>query len=59
MKTLFHETSQIIRFNFKNLLLFHMGYRLTAALVYLELLNAGMSFALKKAGYSYLTLENA
>lgn len=59
MKMLFHETSQMIRFNLKNLLLFHMGYRLIAALIYLRLLNAGVGFALKKAGLSYLTLENA
>ena len=35
-----------------------MGYRLTAASVYVQLLNAGMRFSLKQAGYSYLTLEN-
>lgn len=59
MKMLFHETSQMIRFNLKNLLLFHMGYRLIGTLAYVRLLNAGMGFALKKAGLSYLTLENA
>lgn len=58
MRLLLHDTGQIIRFNRKNLLLFHMGYRLTAAAVYLQLLNAGMRFSLGMAGYRYLTLEN-
>ena len=59
MKTLLKETGQIIRFNLKNLLLFLIGYRLTAAAVYLRLLDAGMRFSLRQAGYGYLTLENA
>ena len=59
MKALLIETGQIIWFNIKNLLLFLIGYRLTAAAVYLQLLNAGIRFSLGRAGYSYLTLENA
>ena len=59
MRLLLHETSEIIRFNSRNLLLFHIGYRLTAACIYLQLLNAGIKFSLGRAGYSYLTLENA
>lgn len=59
MRTLLRETGQIIRFNLKNLLLFLIGYRLTAAAVYLRLLSAGMRFSLDRAGYGYLTLENA
>ncbi len=59
MRALLRETGQIIWFNMKNLLLFLLGYRLTAAAVYLQLLNAGIRFSLGKAGYSYLTLENA
>lgn len=59
MKTLLKDTGQIIRFNLKNLLLFLIGYRLTAAAVYLRLLDAGMRFSLDRAGCSYLTLENA
>lgn len=59
MRLLLHDTGEIIRFNSKNLLLFHIGYRLTAASAYVQLLNTGMRFSLKRAGYSYLTLENA
>lgn len=59
MRLLLHDTSEIIRFNSKNLLTFHMGYRLAASCIYLQLLNAGIRFSLGRAGYSYLTLENA
>ncbi len=58
MRRSLHDTGELIRFNGRNLLLFQMGYRLTAASAYVQLLNAGMRFSLKQAGYSYLTLEN-
>lgn len=58
MRLLLHETKEIIRFNGRNLLLFHMVYRLAAAGAYVQLLNIGTRFALARAGYSYLTLEN-
>lgn len=45
MKALLIETGQIIWFNIKNLLLFLIGYRLTAAAVYLVPLNAGIRFS--------------
>lgn len=59
MRLLLHETREIIQFNGRNLLLFHIAYRLTAASAYVQLLEAGMRFSLGRAGYSYLTLENA
>lgn len=59
MRLLLHETREIIRFNGRNLLLFSIAYRLTAASAYVQLLGAGMRFSLGMAGYSYLTLENA
>lgn len=59
MRALLKETGQIIWFNIKNLLIFLTGYRLAAAAVYLQLLNAGIRFSLGRAGYAYLTLENA
>lgn len=59
MNMLLRETGQMIRFNYKNLLLFVTGYRMVTAAVYFQLLNVSVRFALRQAGYSYLTLENA
>ncbi len=59
MRRSLHDTGELIRFNGRNLLLFLAGYRLTAASAYVQLLGAGMRFSLGRAGYSYLTVENA
>ncbi len=59
MRRILGDTGQMLRFNWKNLMLFHVGYRLAAAAVYVQLLGFSMEFSLRRAGYSYLTLENA
>ena len=41
MNMLLRETGQMIRFNYKNLLLFVTGYRMVTAAVYFQLLKAG------------------
>lgn len=58
IKTLTKETYQIIKLNFKNLLIFEIIYRLVTGPVYLQIMNYGLRFALRMAGYSYLTMGN-
>lgn len=59
MRRILSDTGQMLRFNWKNLMVFHVGYRLAAAAVYVQLLGFFMEFSMRRAGYSYLTLENA
>lgn len=58
MRTLTRETCQILKFNQKNALLFEVLYRLLTGPLYLYLINAGLKWSLKMAGYSYLTAGN-
>lgn len=58
MKKLTRETWQVIRYNFKNILLMELVYRLITGPIYLQLVSQGMRFALRMAGYSYLTAGN-
>ncbi len=58
MKTLTKETYQMIKLNLKNLLIFEVVYRLIVGSVFLQAVNYGLRFALRMAGYSYLTLGN-
>lgn len=58
MRTLTKETCQILKFNQKNALLFEVLYRLLTGPFYLFLLNRGLKWSLKMAGYSYLTAAN-
>lgn len=58
MRTLTKETCQILKFNQKNALLFEVLYRLLTGPLYLFLLNKGLKWSLKMAGYSYLTAGN-
>lgn len=58
MKTLAKETWQIIKLNWKNVLLFELLYRVITLPLYLQLVNRGFKFALRMAGYSYLTAGN-
>lgn len=59
MKTLVRETYQIMRLNFKNLILFELVYRAVTGTIFYQLVNMGLKFSLKMSGYSYLTLGNA
>lgn len=58
MKILAKETWQIVRLNLKNVLLFEFLYRAITLPVFLRFANRGLRFALKMAGYSYLTAGN-
>lgn len=58
MRQLAKETFQLIKINLKNLLLFEMVYRLITGPIFLQLMNYGLRFSLRMAGYSYLTLGN-
>lgn len=58
MRQLFRETVQIIKTNAKNLLIFEVVYRLITAPIFFQLVNNALRFALKQAGYSYLTMGN-
>lgn len=58
MKPLVKKTIQLFKFNQKYALLFEVIYRLATGPLYLLLLNKGVQFSLKMAGYSYLTAGN-
>ncbi|MEG0368520.1 MAG: glycerophosphoryl diester phosphodiesterase membrane domain-containing protein, partial [Hungatella sp.] len=58
MRTMVKETYQMLKLNLKNVLIFELFYRLITGSIYLQLLNYGIRFSLKMAGYSYLTLGN-
>ena len=58
MKILTKDTWQIIRQNWKNILLFELLYRGITTPVYMRLVSRGIRLALQAAGYSYLTPAN-
>ena len=58
MKILTKDTWQIIRQNWKNILLFVLLYRGITTPVYMRLVSRGIRLALRAAGYSYLTPAN-
>lgn len=58
MSTLLKETRKIIKINQKNALVFEVVFRLVSTSLYLIILNKGLLFALRMAGYSYLTSAN-
>ncbi len=58
MKKLAKETWQVLRFNGVYILLFELFYRMVTLPIYLQLLSRGVRFALRMAGYSYLTAAN-
>ena len=58
MKILTKDTWQIIRQNWKNILLFELLYRGITTPVYMRLVSRGIRLALRAAGYSYLTPAN-
>ena len=58
MKILTKDTWQIIRQNWKNILLFELLYRGITTPVYMRLVSRGIRLALRAAGYSYLTPVN-
>ena len=58
MKILTKDTWQIIRQNWKNILLFELLYRGITTPVYMRLVSRGIRLALRTAGYSYLTPAN-
>lgn len=58
MSTLTKETWKIFKFNQKNAFVFELLFRLATTILYLLILNKGLLFALRMAGYSYLTASN-
>lgn len=58
MKTLAKETLQIVKLNWKNVLLFELLYRIITFPFFVRLISRGLTLALKLAGYSYLTAGN-
>ena len=58
MSTLTKDTWKIIKFNQKNAFVFELLFRLVTTTLYLLLLNKGLLFTLRMAGYSYLTVSN-
>lgn len=58
MKTLAKETWQIVKLNWKNVLLFELLYRAVTMPVYLRFVGWLLRAALKAAGYSFLTSGN-
>ena len=58
MSTLTKDTWKLIKFNQKNAFVFELLFRLVTTTLYLLLLNKGLLFALRMAGYSYLTAAN-
>ena len=58
MKILTKDTWQIIRQNWKNILLFELLYRGITTPGYMRLVSRGIRLALQAAGYSYLTPAN-
>lgn len=59
MKQLGKEVYQLIKINLKNLLIFVIVYRLITGPLFFQIVNYGLRFSLKMAGYSYLTMGNA
>lgn len=58
MSTLTKETWKIFKFNQKNAFVFAFLFRLVTTIFYLLVLNKSLLFALRMAGYSYLTVSN-
>ncbi len=58
MKILTKDTWQIVRQNWKNILLFELLYRGITMSVYMRLVSRALRLALRAAGYSYLTPAN-
>lgn len=58
MSTLTKETWKIFKFNQKNAFVFELLFRLVTTILYLLVLNKSLLFALRMAGYSYLTASN-
>lgn len=59
MRRLLHDMRTMLRTNRGSILIFEIIYRLCAAFILTEVSGRGISFALKKAGFSYLTAGNA
>ena len=58
MSTLIKDTWRIFKFNQKNAFVFGFLFRVVTTILYLTILNKGILFALRMAGYSYLTGAN-
>jgi len=55
---LIKDTWRIFKFNQKNAFVFGFLFRVVTTILYLTILNKGILFALRMAGYSYLTGAN-
>ena len=52
------RTLRLLKYNFKEIILFEIIYRLAAAMIFLSIFSRGIEFAVKSSGYSYLTAKN-
>lgn len=52
------RTWDIIKINGREIILFEIFYRIVTNVIFLSLFTRGMTFAVKKSGYSYLTAKN-
>ncbi|MCD2492297.1 glycerophosphodiester phosphodiesterase [Lacrimispora sp. NSJ-141] len=59
MRRMIHDMREMLRTNRGSILIFEILYRIFTAFVLIEAASRGISFALKKAGFSYLTARNA
>ena len=59
MRRILHSMGDTLRTNWGGSLLFEMIYRLFSTILIVETASHGIRFALKRAGFSYLTAKNA
>ena len=59
MRRILHSMGDTLRTNWGGILLFEMIYRLFSTILIVETASHGIRFALKRAGFSYLTAKNA
>lgn len=59
MRRIMHDVRKMLRTNRGSILMFEIIYRIFSAVVLMKVAGWEVSFALKKAGFSYLTARNA
>lgn len=52
------RTLLLLKYNFKEIILFEIIYRFIASIAFLSIFSRGIEFAVKNSGYSYLTAKN-
>ena len=59
MRRMLHDMRTMLRTNRSSILIFEIIYRIFAVIVLVETAGYGIDFALRQAGFSYLTARNA